>query len=81
MLCQYDEYFSERSYPYELVVAESDFAEDYEEHGISVTHPENIRWYTTTKCNIEFDFSTPITKNTILYGNIEDNNDTSSPNP
>lgn len=66
--CEYDESYSERSYPYELVVAESSFAEDYEEHGLSVTHPENIKWYKDSGHTEEFDFSTPITEDVTLYG-------------
>ena len=68
MDCEYDESYSERSYPFELIIAESSFAEDYEEHGLSVTHPENIKWYKDSGHTEEFDFSTPITENITLFG-------------
>ena len=72
MDCEYDTSFSERSYPFELVVAESSFAEDYEERGTSVVSSQNIRWYRDAGHTEEFDFSTPITSNITLYGYISE---------
>lgn len=68
MLCDYNESYSERSYPFELIVAESSFAEDYEEYTTSVITSERIKWYKDSSCTEEYDFDTPITEDVTLYG-------------
>ena len=68
MLCDYDETYSERSYPFELIVKESGFAENYEEHTSSVISLQVIKWYKDSGCTEEFEFDTPINENITLYG-------------
>ena len=75
MRIDYDMNRSDKSYPYQLIVKESSFAEDIEEYGTSVTTLERIIWYIDGGVfETPFDFETPITSDITLYGYINDSN-------
>ena len=78
MLCDYDTNHSERSYPFELIVAESKQATNYDELGASPGGFQPIKWYTDTGGLEEFNFDTPINGNITLYGNVEQENQSSN---